>query len=694
MKIKKILPLSVVLAIAVVGIFAFFILRPRNTDHDLIPQGLAVPPQPPKPIAEFNHGDSGQPVTYSIVFSPDGEFLVAGGRLEKGGIRLWNVSEKRPIKSLKHQFDGTSYAVNAVAFSPYGKWIASASKDVKLWSITNSQSMKEVTTFKHDDPVSAVDFSPDGKLLAAGDSSGKVKVWDVQSEQAVTLQHDSAVNAVDFSPDGKLLAAGDNGGNVIVWDTQIGRAVETLTVETLKGDPKQVYAVKFSPNSDNPILAGAGQSGIIRLWTLPDWQLQGTIQNTSTAVYGLAFSQYGKVLVSTSGKGLELWSTANGAHIISLKGHTDGVKNVDFSSDGTTLASGGAGGILHIWNVAPYVTPQQLDVCTKVQLIYFVPRGRLPQPYIWQKLDGLIRGAHQFYANEMERHGFGRKTFDFEQDEDGKAVVYRVDGKFTDDYYLEDTTGKVIEEIANQFDDHSRNVWLIVVDISSKKISGVGAIGGLIEYGSGLGGVPYATGGYAFLPASNFTPIVMSHELGHAFGLEHDFRERGSSESRYIMSYGQIRDRLSKCAAEWLDKSHLFNHNQRFFNGLPTIEKLSPLTNLPNTTLLRFRLEDADGLHQVQLTVPTTVRDWDSILKPRMVDSGERRTKSQVSANMGQNQLHDWESLNGQKTALVEFELTADLVKDVELQIIDVHGNIARQAFDLNENSAEPPENP
>ena len=398
--------------------------------------------------------------------------------------------------------------------------------------------------------------------------------------------------------------------------------------------------------------------------------------------------------MSTSGKGLELWSTANGAHIISLKGHTDGVKNVDFSSDGTTLASGGAGGILHIWNVAPYVTPQQLDVRTKVQLIYFVPRGRLPQPDIWQKLDGLIRGAHQFYANEMERHGFGRKTFDFEQDEDGKAVVYRVDGKFTDDYYLEDTTGKVIEEIANQFDDHSRNVWLIVVDISSKKISGVGAIGGLIEYGSGLGGVLYAMGGYTFLPASNFTSTVMSHELGHAFGLEHDFRERGSSESRYIMSYGQIRDRLSKCAAEWLDKSHLFNHNQRFFNGLPTIEKLSPLTNLSNTTLLRFRLEDADGLHQVQLTVPTTVRDWDSILKPRMVDSGERRTKSQVSANMGQNQLHDWESLNGQKTALVEFELTADLVKDVELQIIDVHGNIARQAFDLNENSAEPPENP
>ena len=731
MKTKKIL-LLVVLTVAVVGIFAFFFIRPRNANHNLVLQELARPPQSPNPVAEFKHGDSSQSGIKSIVFSSDGEFLVAGGVLERFGIRLWDVSsEIRHIKSLKHQFDGTSYAVNAVAFSPNGKWLASASKHVKLWDITDAQSMKEITTFKHDGPVAAIDFSSDGQFLAAGGSSDKVRIWNVQKMQFITFLHDATVQAFDFSPDGQFLAAGDNDGNVVIWDTQVRQVIKTLRIETLKGDPKQVHAVKFSTNSNNPILASGGQSGIIRLWALPDWELQGTIQNTSTAVYGLAFSQNKKVLASTSRTGVELWSTANGAHIISLTGHIDEARTVDFSSNGPTLASGGASGILRIWNIAPYVTPQRFDARARVQLIYFVPRGRLPQPYIWQKLDRLIRDTQQFYADEMEYHGFGRKTFNFERDENGKAVVYRVDGKFTDDYYFEDTHDKVIEEIAKRFDAYSQNVWLIVVDISENKIGGAAARGGFISE-TGLREIQSAIVGYACIPASDLSLSfpTMTHELGHAFGLEHDFRKHHSLEGSYIMSYDRAPPyRLSKCAAEWLDKSRLFNQDQKFFNGHPTIEMFPSLTDRPNTTQFRFKVQDADGLHQVQLAVPTTKNDLVAIVKDHLVanpskkreileslddnikDSDLKRESQLQDPNFWEVYVEDeanrlasiggaewkWHScqrLNGQKTATVEFELTVDLVKAVNLQIIDAHGNIAWQEFDLSEDSAKPLENP
>ena len=64
-----------------------------------------------------------------------------------------------------------------------------------------------------------------------------------------------------------------------------------------------------------------------------------------------------------------------------------------------------------------------------VRLIYFLPRDRHPQPDIDEKMDALIKEAQKFYADQMEAHGFGRKTFRFETDENENAKVHHVNGK-------------------------------------------------------------------------------------------------------------------------------------------------------------------------------------------------------------------------------------------------------------------------
>ena len=56
-----------------------------------------------------------------------------------------------------------------------------------------------------------------------------------------------------------------------------------------------------------------------------------------------------------------------------------------------------------------------------VRLIYFLPRDLTPQPDIDEKLDQLIKDVQRFYADQMEAHGFGRKTFLFETDAQGKS---------------------------------------------------------------------------------------------------------------------------------------------------------------------------------------------------------------------------------------------------------------------------------
>ena len=142
------------------------------------------------------------------------------------------------------------------------------------------------------------------------------------------------------------------------------------------------------------------------------------------------------------------------------------------------------------------------------------------------KLDTLIGDVQQFYADEMERHGFEGKTFTFETDENGRAMVHHVDGQFTDSYYHQGTFGKVSKEIAEKFD-MPQHIYMVAIDVSNERI-GTRSCGEANRF--------WDRGGREFIiPASGdcFNVLTTAHELGHAFGLDHDFRN-----DAYIMSYG------------------------------------------------------------------------------------------------------------------------------------------------------------
>ena len=139
---------------------------------------------------------------------------------------------------------------------------------------------------------------------------------------------------------------------------------------------------------------------------------------------------------------VSLWSVEDGEKIVSLTGHTGWVRGAAFSSDGTTLASGGEDGIVRIQNVETHL--QTLQQREMVRLIYFLPSDRPSQLGIATQMDTLIRDTQQFYAEQMKSHGFQGKTFTFETSVTGKAVVHHVNGKFTDTYYRNDTLDKVM----------------------------------------------------------------------------------------------------------------------------------------------------------------------------------------------------------------------------------------------------------
>lgn len=233
-----------------------------------------------------------------------------------------------------------------------------------------------------------------------------------------------------------------------------------------------------------------------------------------------------------------------------------------------------------------------------VKVVYFVPRDRPVQRNILTKLDTQIKKAQRFYANQMEEHGHGRKTFNLENDASGKLIVHRIIGNFNDAYYHTDTLRKVTEEIDDQHD-IEKHIYIVIVDVSTERIQGNC---GIARFDGGPVMIP-ATGGCV---SGDYGADLIAHELGHALNLDHDFRDNS-----YIMSYGAERDRLSGCAASMLNVSPFFNQDStvgNVSNTPATIQMLTGSTYPVNEKdwTLRFSVSDRDGIYQVQflLSVP------------------------------------------------------------------------------------------
>jgi len=290
----------------------------------------------------------------ALKISPDGTVLASGSR--DNTIKIWDASDGRLLKSV-----GEHPGITDVAFSPDGSLLASrgnaatgTNHSINLWRISTGELIWTVTgTIPGWGLTGSVEFSPDGKLVAAGlFRTNQVGLWRVtDGGLEKTLEGGKApVTWTAFSPDGSLLAgAGGIRGSdtsVKVWRVTDGVLIRILETSNVYG----VGQLAFSPDGDL-LAAGTdpytGFGGNVQVWRVSDWASACKLPVKSERI---AFSPDGGLLVllrnnaASGSTGVDLWRVRDARLLhAALQPHQTNVnlRHALFAAGGRRLILGG-----------------------------------------------------------------------------------------------------------------------------------------------------------------------------------------------------------------------------------------------------------------------------------------------------------------------------------------------------------------
>ena len=192
----------------------------------------------------------------AVAFAPDGSLLRAG--LANSALMAFPPTGRRSRWEERAHPNG----VRSVLVHPDGQWAFTAGwdKEVCRWSLRRPERTRLVAPLA--EAVSAAALSPDGRVLAVGlCHSPKVHLIDPdQRRMHDTLMSDEgSVFTLAFAPDGSLLAAGDTRGRVLLWPP-----TDPTRPQTLEGHAGVVYGLGFTPDGRRLVSAGADRRA--RVW--------------------------------------------------------------------------------------------------------------------------------------------------------------------------------------------------------------------------------------------------------------------------------------------------------------------------------------------------------------------------------------------------------------------------------------------
>jgi WD40 repeat protein len=247
---------------------------------------------------------------------------------------------------------GHTDAVLALAFSPTGRWLASAGKDhtLRVWELTSWQgdslARAPLVYTAHTDHIYDLAWSAPGHRLASASYDGTVGLWNTEdlAQNALTLiarlqGHDDQVLTVAFHPDGTALASGSKDRTIRTW-----RAADGKSLGVFAKAKHKVAALAFSPDG-GLLLSGnysPPQPDRLTLFAYPTGKEHRVFTGHHNVVMATAFHPSGQWVASGGGEQKEilLWQTHTGEMLSRLEGRGRTIYTVGFSQDGRYISWG------------------------------------------------------------------------------------------------------------------------------------------------------------------------------------------------------------------------------------------------------------------------------------------------------------------------------------------------------------------
>lgn len=296
------------------------------------------------------------PAFLPVAFSPDGRAVLT--EQEDDVVAAWEVASGKQLAAFDHKTEtnaGKDVLKLAVPFSTYYPLILSASyspdgarvatangdKSPKLWDAATGRLVAALGPFG--DRVYNVVFLPGSRALVTMTTKGQIDLWDAATgaHVAALVGVAGTTRAMNFSRDGGTLATQVDDVTT-VWDAATGKARAEIK-------NNKAHLVSLSP--DGLALATAGDSrAAARVWDAATGRPKYALPAAGDDVHSVEFSPDGRLLCTTTDKGIRLWDAADGTPLATLERARHPVA---FSLDGRLLAAGGTAKTALLYELPP-----------------------------------------------------------------------------------------------------------------------------------------------------------------------------------------------------------------------------------------------------------------------------------------------------------------------------------------------------